>query len=85
MIKYWLIQHYLTLIRLVSMMQINANAMPTNNTDNNFPLHYPTRDLLRRLGLLKGITIFTIVHVNDLNAENPSPAGDYHIKAVELV
>ena len=40
------------------------------------PVHYPTRDLLRRLGLLKqGVTIFAIRQINDLNTEkNPSPA-----------
>ena len=40
-----------------------------------YPVHYPTRDLLRRLGLLKqGVTIFIITQ-NDFNTEkNPSPA-----------
>ena len=40
-----------------------------------FIAQYPTRDLRRRLGLLKqGVTIFTIT-INDLNTEkSPSPA-----------
>ena len=32
--KSWLIQHWLTLIRLVSMMCFNYKAMPTNDTDH---------------------------------------------------
>ena len=41
----------------------------------HFIVHYPTRDLQGRLGLLRqGVTIFTIT-INNLNAEkNPSPA-----------
>ena len=43
---------------------------------HTFLLHYPTRVLLRRLGLLKhGVTIFTITSPNELNIEKiPSPA-----------
>ena len=42
--------------------------MQTFNTE--YLVHYPTRDLRRRLGLLikQGVTIFT--HLNDLNTEN---------------
>ena len=38
-------------------------------------VHYPTRDLCRRLGLLQqGITMFT--HLNDLKTEKSQPSSD---------
>ena len=42
----------------------------------HFMVHYLTRDLRRRLGLLKqGVTHYLHYHLNDLNTEkNPSPA-----------
>ena len=65
------------------MLNNNICMAITHNT-HFFIVHYLTKDLQRRLGLLKqGVTIFTM-YLNDLNAEkipaqrcdlNPRQAG----------
>ena len=51
-----------------------------------FILHYPTRDLHRRLGLLKyGVTIFTINHISKLNTEQVVIQNIYTTKKVKNI